>query len=99
MDSGGHVVEISDQQAWDAQRILARDEGLFVEPAGATALGGVLADLKAGKISSEDEVVVILSGAGHKDAIAAARLGQDNAASHISAGEIQSAFEQFEVST
>lgn len=98
-DSGGHVVEISDQQAWDAQRILARHEGLFVEPAGATALAGVLADLNAGKISNDDEVVVILSGAGHKDATAAARLCQDNAASHIHAGDVQSALQQFEVST
>jgi threonine synthase len=97
-ESGGHVVEVSDEQAWDAQRILARHEGLFVEPAGATALAGVLADLEAGKISKDDEVVVILSGAGHKDATAAARLGQDNAATHINAGDIQSTLEQFEVS-
>ena len=97
-DSRGHVVEVSDQQAWDAQRVLARHEGLFVEPAGATALAGLLADLDAGKISKDDEVVVILSGAGHKDAIAAARLGQDNAASHINADDIQSTLEQFEVS-
>ena len=41
-DTGGHVVEVTDQQAWDAQRMLARHEGLFVEPAGATALAGVL---------------------------------------------------------
>lgn len=97
-DTGGHVVEVTDQQAWDAQRILARQEGLFVEPAGATALAGVLADLEAHRISPDDEVIVILSGAGHKDAVAAARLGEDNAPCHIKAADIRSVLAEFEVS-
>lgn len=97
-DSRGHVVEVTDQQAWDAQRILARDEGLFVEPAGATALAGVLADLECGEISSDDEVIVILSGAGHKDAVSAARLGEGNPPRHIGANDIQSVLAEFGVS-
>ncbi len=98
-DTGGHVVEVTDEQAWDAQRILARQEGLFVEPAGATALAGVLADLEAHRIAADDDVIVILSGAGHKDAVSAARLGADNAPRHITAGDIASVLAEFEVSS
>lgn len=98
-ESGGHVVQVTDQQAWDAQRILARHEGLFVEPAGATALAGVLADLERGTISADDEVIVILSGAGHKDAVSAARLGDGNPTRHIDAGDIHSVLKEFGVSS
>lgn len=97
-NSGGHVVEVTDQQAWDAQRTLARDEGLFVEPAGATALAGVLADLEHGTISADDEVVVVLSGAGHKDAVSATRLGEGNPARRITASQIPSVLAEFGVS-
>ena len=97
-DSGGHVVEVADQQAWDAQRILARHEGLYVEPAGATALAGVLADLERGALSADDEVIVILSGAGHKDAVAATRLGEGNPSRHIAAGDIKSVLTEIGVS-
>jgi threonine synthase len=97
-DSGGHAVEVTDQQARDAQRILARHEGLFVEPAGATALAGVLADLDRGKISADDEVIVILSGAGHKDAVSAAQLGEGNPPRHIKVDDIQSVLTEFGVS-
>ncbi len=97
-ESGGHVVEVTDQQAWDAQQILARQEGLFVEPAGATALAGVLFDLERGNLSEDDEVIVILSGAGHKDAVSAARLGEGNPPRHIKAEEIKSVLAEFGVS-
>ena len=87
-NSGGHVVEISDQQAWDAQRLLASQEGLYVEPAGATAAAGLLADMDDGVVSPDDDVVVILSGAGYKDSTAATRLGADNPARRIEATDL-----------
>ena len=95
-DSGGHVVEVTDRQAWEAQRILAREEGLFVEPAGATALAGLLVDLETGELSADDEAIVILSGAGHKDPKSAARLGEDNGLRYIDAADIQTALAEFE---
>ena len=87
-ESGGHVVEISDQQAWDAQRLLASQEGLYVEPAGATATAGLLADIDDSVVGPDDDVVVILSGAGHKDSTAADRLGADNPARRIEASDL-----------
>jgi threonine synthase len=87
-ESGGHVVEVSDEQVWGAQRLLSRGEGLFVEPAGATATAGLLADIAAGEVASDDDVVVILSGAGHKDPTSADRLGGDNQARRIEAAQV-----------
>lgn len=95
-ESGGHVVEVTDEQAWSSQRILARDEGVYVEPAGATALAGLLADLDADRVSADDDVVVVLSGAGHKDAASAARLGEDNAPRHIEVEDVPSLLARFE---
>jgi threonine synthase len=89
--SGGWLVEIEDEQAWHAQRLLSREEGLYVEPAGATALAGLLADAADGKVDGDD-AVVILSGAGHKDAAATERMGEDNPPRSISADGIAAAF-------
>lgn len=89
--TGGWLVEVSDQQAWDAQRLLATEEGVFVEPAGATALAGMLVDVADGTLGSDDSAVVILSGAGHKDSAAVQRLAANHPLT-IPAGGIQDAF-------
>jgi threonine synthase len=57
--------------------MLARQDGLLVEPAGATALAGLLADARAGRIGPEDRAVVLLTGAGHKDVTALDRLAAE----------------------
>ncbi|MFC7622847.1 pyridoxal-phosphate dependent enzyme [Microlunatus sp. GCM10028923] len=72
-DSGGHDVITDDAEILAAQAILA-DAGLLVEPAGATALAGVIADLAAGRLDRAEPVVVIATGAGHKDTAALDRL-------------------------
>jgi len=86
--SGGHVVEISDEQAWAAQRLLAREEGVFVEPAGATAMAGLLADLDAGRVPQGASVAVIASGAGHKDPTALNRLNADTQVPTVTPSDI-----------
>lgn len=73
-ETGGHVVEIDDDQAWESQRLLMLAEGISVEPAGAVALAGVLADAKAGRLSADDSIVVLGTGAGWKDQAAIERL-------------------------
>lgn len=76
--SGGHVTEIDDEDAWEAQRLLAREEGVLVEPAGAVALAGLLADLRAGRARRDSEVVVVATGAGYKDEPALRRISGDD---------------------
>jgi threonine synthase len=75
--SGGHHVEIDDGEAWSAQLVLAREEGMLVEPAGATALAGLLADARQGRLTPGDDVVVVATGAGYKDAVALDRVAGD----------------------
>jgi threonine synthase len=76
-ESGGHAVEVSDDDIAAAQRLLARRDGLLVEPAGATALAGLLADARAGRVGPQDRAVVLLTGAGHKDVTALDRLAAE----------------------
>jgi threonine synthase len=91
-ESGGHVVEVSDESVWEAQKVLAREEGVFVEPAGATALAGLVADVRSGRVASGDDVVLVASGAGYKDPVSLERLGADNPPVRISPDEVAGAF-------
>lgn len=65
--SGGWGTAASDADIRAAQRALAGREGIFVEPAAATALAAAIADRKAGRIGPDDRVVLLLTGAGTKD--------------------------------
>lgn len=86
-DSGGHTVEVSDEDIWAAQRRLARC-GLLVEPAGATALAGLVADMRAGALQPEDRVAIVLTGAGYKDEAALRRISPADHVPVISAGDV-----------
>jgi threonine synthase len=88
----GRVLEVTDEQAWEAQRLLAREEGMFVEPAGATALAGLLSDTDEGRIEPDAEVAVILSGAGHKDPVSARRVAGANAPVRVTADSVADVF-------
>jgi threonine synthase len=61
--SGGAVRAVSDRQIVDAYRLLAREEGVFCEPASAAGVAGLLA---AGAEGAE-RVVCVLTGHGLKD--------------------------------
>ena len=65
--SDGWGVRVTDQAAWEMQDLLAREEGIFVEPASALALAGLQQDIESGKVTSHDEPVVVLTGSGLKD--------------------------------
>ncbi|WFO76257.1 threonine synthase [Desulfurococcaceae archaeon MEX13E-LK6-19] len=70
-ESNGVVIDVSDEEILEAQRILARREGLGVEPASAAAFAG-LVKLRREKIIDKDEkVVVIATGHALKDPDAA----------------------------
>jgi threonine synthase len=86
--SGGHLVEVSDEEIWDAQRILAEKEGVLLEPAGATALAGVISDARRGALRPDEKVVAIATGAGFKDVDALRRLAAGNSVPEISVDEL-----------
>jgi threonine synthase len=66
-ESQGWFDELSDQEILEAQRLLTMYEGIFVEPASAASVGGVLRDLKNGKIAEGSVIVCTVTGNGLKD--------------------------------
>jgi len=66
-ESKGLTVDVTDEEILEAMRILARDTGVFGEPAGVTGFAGLLKMKKEGMVSKEDTVVLIVSGNGLKD--------------------------------
>ena len=66
-ESGGTGHTVSDQEIFDAQRLLARDEGIFCEPAGAVALAGALKAARQGELDPDVPVVCLVTGSGFKD--------------------------------
>jgi threonine synthase len=86
--SGGHLVEVSDEEVFAAQELLARD-GLLVEPAGAAALAGAIVDARAGRIGADESVVLVATGAGYKDGAALRRLGGSRAPARVGLAQIE----------
>jgi threonine synthase len=70
-ESGGRFAAVSDDQILDAQRQLAAREGVFVEPASAAGIAGLLQDLGAGESYAGLTVVVTVTGHGLKDTVTA----------------------------
>lgn len=61
----GHLVE--DEFIWQTQARLAREEGIFAEPAGSTAVAGALQAASEGIINPEAYVVCLVTGSAFKD--------------------------------
>jgi threonine synthase len=65
--SGGRFRAVSDEEILSAQRQLASTEGVFVEPASAAGVAGLLRDAAAGRDLVGRTVVVTVTGHGLKD--------------------------------
>lgn len=66
-DSGGLIHAVTDRQILKAYRLLAAEEGVFVEPASAASVAGLLQSLDAGLIDSGQTIVCTVTGNGLKD--------------------------------
>jgi threonine synthase len=66
-ESEGRFAAVSDDQILAAQVELARRDGVFVEPASAAGVAGLLADLAAGESYAGSTVVITVTGHGLKD--------------------------------
>ena len=71
-ESGGDAVGLDDEAILAMQARIAREEGLWVEPAGAAPVAAVERLVQQGRLRPEEEVVCILSGGGFKDSKLAA---------------------------
>ncbi|AAT88621.1 threonine synthase [Leifsonia xyli subsp. xyli] len=66
-DSGGYFGAIADAKILEAHRILSAEAGVFVEPASAISVAGLLERSEAGVIPAGATVVLTVTGHGLKD--------------------------------
>lgn len=86
--SGGTGYLVSDQAVLTLQKRLAREEGIFTEPAGAVALAGVAQAIANGEIGSHERVVCVVTGSGFKDSAAAEAMIADSTCPLVTASEL-----------
>src|SRR5881394_2689877 len=60
-ESDGHIGKVTDEEILAAYKLIARTEGLFVEPACATPLAGLIRCVKDGQIPDGSLVVAIMT--------------------------------------
>ncbi|WP_335871534.1 threonine synthase [Bacillus sp. 2205SS5-2] len=65
--SGGSIAEVSDAEIIHAYQFLAREEGIFAEPASCASLAGILKAHEQGRVKKDQTVVMVLTGNGLKD--------------------------------
>ena len=66
-ESHGTAETVTDEEILDAQKMLARIEGIFVEPASASSIAGLKKLVRNGVIDRDERVVCITTGHGLKD--------------------------------
>jgi threonine synthase len=66
-ESGGAIGAVTDREILAAYRLLAREEGVFVEMASAASAAGLLAAAASGRVGRGSLVVCTLTGNGLKD--------------------------------
>jgi threonine synthase len=71
-DADGVLVTVSDEAILNAMRLAGR-HGVFAEPAAAAALAGVVGAIGSNQVSSDDRVLVMITGSGLKDTRSAIR--------------------------
>jgi threonine synthase len=81
-DSGGRIDAVTDEQILSAQRELSSREGVFVEPASAAGVAGLLAAAEVGDVEPGLTITVTVTGHGLKD-IDTALSGIDSIVDHV----------------
>ena len=76
VETGGAFIEVSDEEILSATALLPRWTGVFAEPAGATALAGLLKAKDQQLVLSSEHIVLINTGNGLKDVAGAMKAVQ-----------------------
>ncbi|WP_285732122.1 threonine synthase [Nocardiopsis sp. ATB16-24] len=66
-ESDGHIDKVTDRQIMAAYKLLAAEEGVFVELASAASVAGLLRAVEAGRVQRGSRVVCTVTGNGLKD--------------------------------
>ena len=65
--SGGLIDMVSDEEILSAYRLLSSREGIFVEPASAAGVAGLIKKKSAGELPTNKRIVITVTGHGLKD--------------------------------
>lgn len=74
--SGGTAETVTDEEILVAQKQLARVEGIFVEPASASSIAGLIKLVNNGVIDKDERVVCVTTGHGLKDPDTAVKMSE-----------------------
>jgi threonine synthase len=66
-ESNGHIGKVTDEEILAAYKLIARTEGIFVEPACAAPLAGLIKCVQAGQIPEGSLIAATMTGHGLKD--------------------------------
>jgi threonine synthase len=66
-ESQGLIDKVTDEEILHAYKTIARTDGIFVEPASAAALAGIIKCAKANKIPAGSLITATMTGHGLKD--------------------------------
>jgi threonine synthase len=89
--SGGRGIRVSDEEVFEAQQAMLSQEGIYTEPAGATALAGLLQAFHEGFVKPNETMVCLVTGHGFKDPDSINRAASRFPDSSVSVEELKSA--------
>ena len=75
-ESNGTAETVTDEEILSAQKMLARVEGLFVEPASASSIAGLIKLVDNGTIDKDECIVCVTTGHGLKDPDTAVKVSE-----------------------
>jgi threonine synthase len=75
-NSGGTAETVTDDEILAAQKLLARVEGIFVEPASASSIAGLIKLVNSDVIQKDERVVCVTTGHGLKDPDTAVKMSE-----------------------
>ncbi len=91
-DRGGMGIAVTDEEVFEAQKELLRREGIYCEPAGATAFAGYLQACRSGQIDPGETAVCLVTGSGFKDPLSIDRTIAGNPTISITPSQVRETF-------
>ena len=88
-ENGGHAFGVEDDEVYEAQQMMLATEGIYCEPAGATALAGLRRAVTKEIVRRDDTIVCPVTGHGFKDPEAIDRAAARHPAALIEEGELE----------
>lgn len=67
-ESNGYAIKLSDKKIIESVELLAQNEGIYAEPAGAVGIGATINMVRNNIINTDDKVVIMVTGHGLKNA-------------------------------